>query len=125
MKGLCEKFDGDVYLTARDEGRGLAAVKSLNEVISGFALCVYLPSLGTDPERNYLREVGGGISRGTFFGTLCSLQMVIKRTPDVTNVYPLFSWDTSRNSIYWTSQSRRLWKNYEITCWKNMAVSMF
>ena len=32
VKGLCEKFDGDVYLTARDEGRGLAAVKSLNGV---------------------------------------------------------------------------------------------
>ena len=28
MKELCAKFDGIVYLTARDEGRGLAAVKN-------------------------------------------------------------------------------------------------
>ncbi|KAK7072778.1 hypothetical protein SK128_004133 [Halocaridina rubra] len=32
MKELCAKFDGLVYLTARDEGRGLAAVKQLNEM---------------------------------------------------------------------------------------------
>lgn len=32
VKGLCEKFDGDVYLTARDAGRGREAVKSLNAV---------------------------------------------------------------------------------------------
>ncbi|XP_068235106.1 carbonyl reductase [NADPH] 1-like isoform X2 [Palaemon carinicauda] len=31
MKELCAKFDGIVYLTSRDEGRGLAAVKNLNE----------------------------------------------------------------------------------------------
>ncbi|KAK2177136.1 hypothetical protein NP493_616g00025 [Ridgeia piscesae] len=29
VRGLCKKFKGDVYLTARDEGRGLAAVKEL------------------------------------------------------------------------------------------------
>ena len=32
VRGLCEQFDGDVYLTARDESRGLAAVKKLNDV---------------------------------------------------------------------------------------------
>ncbi|XP_046392020.1 carbonyl reductase [NADPH] 3-like [Ischnura elegans] len=31
-KGLCEKFDGVVYLTARDEGRGKAAVAELNKL---------------------------------------------------------------------------------------------
>lgn len=32
VKGLCERYDGVVYLTARDEGRGRAAVKELNKV---------------------------------------------------------------------------------------------
>lgn len=32
MKGLCQKFDGDVLLTSRDVERGTNAVKSLNEV---------------------------------------------------------------------------------------------
>lgn len=30
VKGLCEKFDGDVYLTARDVARGQEAVRNLN-----------------------------------------------------------------------------------------------
>ncbi|XP_034246329.1 carbonyl reductase [NADPH] 1-like [Thrips palmi] len=32
VKGLCEKFPGIVYLTARDEGRGKAAVAELNKL---------------------------------------------------------------------------------------------
>lgn len=32
MKGLCEKFQGTVYLTARDVGRGEAAVSKLKEL---------------------------------------------------------------------------------------------
>lgn len=32
MKELCTKFDGLVYLTARDEGRGQEAVKALSEL---------------------------------------------------------------------------------------------
>lgn len=32
VKGLCEKFDGTVYLTARDAGRGKAAVEQLNKL---------------------------------------------------------------------------------------------
>lgn len=32
VKALCEKFDGDVFLTARDVGRGETAVKSLNRL---------------------------------------------------------------------------------------------
>ncbi|KAJ8926055.1 hypothetical protein NQ315_009910 [Exocentrus adspersus] len=32
VKGLCERFDGAVYLTARDVGRGEAAVKKLKEL---------------------------------------------------------------------------------------------
>lgn len=30
VRGLCKQFDGDVILTARDEGRGAEAVKQLN-----------------------------------------------------------------------------------------------
>lgn len=32
VKGLCQHFDGTVYLTARNERRGLEAVKTLNEI---------------------------------------------------------------------------------------------
>ncbi|XP_025420436.1 carbonyl reductase [NADPH] 3-like, partial [Sipha flava] len=32
VKALCEKFDGDVYLTARDTERGRMAVESLNRL---------------------------------------------------------------------------------------------
>ncbi|XP_045761892.1 carbonyl reductase [NADPH] 3-like [Maniola jurtina] len=32
VKGLCQKYQGVVYLTARDESRGLEAVKKLNKI---------------------------------------------------------------------------------------------
>lgn len=32
VKGLCEQFEGVVYLTARDEERGQAAIKKLEAV---------------------------------------------------------------------------------------------
>ena len=32
VRELCSKFDGIVYLTARDEGRGKAAVQELEKV---------------------------------------------------------------------------------------------
>lgn len=32
VKEMCKKFDGIVYLTARDEGRGQAAVEELKKV---------------------------------------------------------------------------------------------
>ncbi|CAB3232454.1 unnamed protein product [Arctia plantaginis] len=32
VKGLCQKYDGIVYLTARDEYRGQQAIKTLNEL---------------------------------------------------------------------------------------------
>ncbi|KPI98444.1 Carbonyl reductase [NADPH] 1 [Papilio xuthus] len=32
VKGLCQRFDGVVYLTSRDEGRGRAAVAELNKL---------------------------------------------------------------------------------------------
>ena len=32
VKGLLQKFDGDVFLTSRNEERGLAAVEGLKKV---------------------------------------------------------------------------------------------
>jgi len=32
VRALCKEFDGIVYLTARDEARGLAAVEDLKKV---------------------------------------------------------------------------------------------
>jgi len=34
VKGLCEKYDGIVYLTARDVERGEAAVSELEKVLT-------------------------------------------------------------------------------------------
>jgi carbonyl reductase 1 len=34
VKGLCEKYDGIVYLTARDVGRGETAVLELEKVLT-------------------------------------------------------------------------------------------
>jgi carbonyl reductase 1 len=34
VKGWCEKYDGIVYLTARDVGRGEAAVAKLEKVLT-------------------------------------------------------------------------------------------
>ena len=31
VRALCKKFQGDVYLTSRDEGRGQAAVDNLKQ----------------------------------------------------------------------------------------------
>lgn len=38
VKGLCQEFEGDVILTARNADRGKAALKSLNEVFFIFQL---------------------------------------------------------------------------------------
>ena len=35
VKQLCQQFDGTVYLTSRDEGRGKAAVAELEKVPLG------------------------------------------------------------------------------------------
>lgn len=34
VKGLCKKYDGIVYLTARDVGRGEAAISELEKVLT-------------------------------------------------------------------------------------------
>lgn len=63
VKGLCEKFTGVVYLTARDEGRGRAAVAELNKL--GFKPEFHQLDV-TDKAsivafKNYLKEKYGGI----------------------------------------------------------------
>ena len=41
VKKLCQKFDGVVYLTSRDEGRGKAAVAELEKVCKIFKQALY------------------------------------------------------------------------------------
>lgn len=63
VKGLCEKFDGTVYLTARDAGRGKAAVEELNKL----SLKPEFHQLDVDSEESirtfakFLKEKHGGL----------------------------------------------------------------
>lgn len=63
VKGLCEKFDGIVYLTARDVGRGKAAVEQLNKL----SLKPEFHRLDIDDEESiktfakFLKEKHGGL----------------------------------------------------------------
>lgn len=63
VKGLCEKFDGDVYLTARDSGRGQAAVKELEAL--GYKPLFHQLDISDqksiDTFRNYLKTKHGGL----------------------------------------------------------------
>ncbi|CAG9762022.1 unnamed protein product [Ceutorhynchus assimilis] len=63
VKGLCEKYDGNVYLTARDITRGQQAVKELKSL--GFNPHFHQLDIG-DPEsvetfKDYLKEKYGGL----------------------------------------------------------------
>eukprot|EP00091_Calanus_sinicus_P020921 TRINITY_DN5992_c0_g1_i1.p1 TRINITY_DN5992_c0_g1~~TRINITY_DN5992_c0_g1_i1.p1 ORF type:complete len:287 (+),score=74.83 TRINITY_DN5992_c0_g1_i1:49-861(+) len=63
VRALCKKYDGDVYLTARDQARGLAAVESLKT--EGLNPKFYLLDLGNEETivklRDYMKENYGGI----------------------------------------------------------------
>ncbi|CAH0551588.1 unnamed protein product [Brassicogethes aeneus] len=63
VKGLCEKFDGAVYLTSRDEGRGEKAVKELNKL--GLKPLFHQLDINSQESVNKLRDdlknVHGGI----------------------------------------------------------------
>lgn len=63
MKGLCEKFDGDVYLTSRDVGRGEAAVEVLKRL--GYSPLYHQLDIteqkSVDSFKNYLISKYGGI----------------------------------------------------------------
>lgn len=63
VKELCSKFEGDVYLTSRDESRGKTAVEELNKL--GFH--PHYHQLDIDDEtsvlklRDYLQSTYGGL----------------------------------------------------------------
>jgi len=63
VKGLCERYDGKVYLTARDESRGNAAVNKLKEL----GLNPIFHQLDVNDKesvtkfRDYLKSTDGGI----------------------------------------------------------------
>jgi carbonyl reductase 1 len=63
VKGLCEKFDGDVYLTARDSGRGQAAVEKLRAL--GYNPLFHQLDISdkhsVDTFRDYLKSKHGGL----------------------------------------------------------------
>jgi len=63
VRGLCKKFEGDVYLTARDETRGLAAVDELKK--EGLNPKFHLLDLGNEQTivklRDFMKETYGGI----------------------------------------------------------------
>ena len=63
VRGLCKKFKGDVYLTSRDEARGLAAVEALKK--EGLNPKFHVLDICNDESiiklRDYMKEKYGGI----------------------------------------------------------------
>ena len=63
VRALCKKFDGDVYLTSRDEGRGKDAVEALKK--EGLNPKFHILDIGNEETlvnlRDFLKEKYGGI----------------------------------------------------------------
>merc|ERR1711872_285753 len=63
VRALCKKFDGDVYLTSRDEGRGKDAVETLKK--EGLNPKFHILDIGNEETviklRDFLKEKYGGI----------------------------------------------------------------
>jgi len=63
VRALCKQFQGDVFLTARDQARGLAAVESLNK--EGLNPKFHVLDLGNEETivklRDFMKETYGGI----------------------------------------------------------------
>ena len=63
VRALCKKYDGDVYLTSRDEGRGLEAVEVLKK--EGLNPCYHVLDISNDATieklRDFMKEKYGGI----------------------------------------------------------------
>merc|ERR1711963_679295 len=63
VRALCKKFNGDVYLTARDEARGLAAVETLKN--EGLNPKFHILDIGNESTivkmRDFMKENYGGI----------------------------------------------------------------
>ena len=63
VRALCKKFQGDVYLTSRDEGRGQAAVETLRK--EGLEPKFHVLDIGNEETivklRDFMKEKYGGI----------------------------------------------------------------
>ena len=63
VRALCHKYQGDVYLTSRDEGRGMEAVAALNK--EGLQPKFHVLDIGNEASviklRDHLKEKYGGI----------------------------------------------------------------
>merc|ERR1711892_1138645 len=63
VRALCKKYQGDVYLTSRDEARGLAAVETLNK--EGLTPKFHVLDIGNEETivkiRDFMKEKYGGI----------------------------------------------------------------
>ena len=63
VRALCQQFQGDVYLTSRDEGRGQAAVAELNK--EGLQPRFHVLDIGDEASvaklRDFMKEQHGGI----------------------------------------------------------------
>jgi len=63
VRALCKKFDGDVYLTSRDEGRGKDAVETLKK--EGLNPKFHILDIGNEETvvnlRDFMKEKYGGI----------------------------------------------------------------
>ena len=63
VRALCKKFQGDVYLTSRDEGRGQAAVDTLKQ--EGLEPKFHVLDIGNEDTivklRDFIKEKYGGI----------------------------------------------------------------
>ena len=63
VRALCQQFQGDVYLTSRDEGRGQAAVAELNK--EGLQPKFHVLDIGDEASvaklRDFMKEQHGGI----------------------------------------------------------------
>eukprot|EP00092_Neocalanus_flemingeri_P028219 GFUD01030644.1.p1 GENE.GFUD01030644.1~~GFUD01030644.1.p1 ORF type:complete len:287 (+),score=80.51 GFUD01030644.1:89-949(+) len=63
VRALCKKYEGDVYLTARNEERGLAAVESLKK--EGLSPKFHVLDIGNEETiiklRNFMKDKYGGI----------------------------------------------------------------
>jgi len=63
VRALCQKFQGDVYLTSRDEGRGQAALETLRQ--EGLQPKFHVLDIGNEDTivklRDFMKEKYGGI----------------------------------------------------------------
>ena len=63
VRALCQKYQGDVFLTSRDEGRGMEAVAALNK--EGLQPKFHVLDIGNEDSviilRDFLKEKYGGI----------------------------------------------------------------